>query len=61
VLSCSNGALYQVAYTFNVQGSVADGTFIPASPVGESSNCPDQISYLPKQLNTEAQATSGYC
>ncbi|KAF2717671.1 ribonuclease T2 [Polychaeton citri CBS 116435] len=49
-LGCTNGALEQVYYYFNVKGSVASGEFVAASPdSGSSSNCPSSgIKYLPK-------------
>lgn len=48
-IACEKGALYQISYTFNVQGSVADGNFIAANPVGEKNSCPSTgIQYLPK-------------
>ncbi|KAH9812968.1 ribonuclease T2 [Teratosphaeria destructans] len=48
-IECDDDELYQVEYTFNVQGSVADGVFVPAEPVGEGNGCPSEgIKYLPK-------------
>lgn len=47
-ISCDSGALYQVEYTYNVKGSVADGLFVAEQPVGESNGCPSSIKYLPK-------------
>ena len=49
-IECSDGQLEQVYYTFNVRGSIADGTFVPAQPVGEGNGCPDTFQYLPKNL-----------
>ena len=60
-LSCSSGQLDSVEYTFNVQGSVADGQFIPVEPVGESSGCPQNIQYLPKDLSTSPDVSSTTC
>lgn len=53
-LECNNDSqLYEVHYTFNVKGSVADGIFVPANPVGEYSSCPvTGIRYLPKNLSS---------
>lgn len=49
----SDGELYEVYYTFNTKGSVADGLFVPVNPVGEGNGCPAEgIQYLPKDLST---------
>lgn len=47
-LECDNGQLYEVYYTFNTYGSIADGLFVPTNPVGEGLGCPESIQYLPK-------------
>jgi len=56
-LECDKtGALYEIEYTFNVKGSVADGVFVPAEPVGEGIGCPATgIRYLPKDLTTASK------
>ena len=51
-IECSDGQLDQVYYTFNVRGSIADGTFVAAEPVGEGNGCPDTFQYLPKDLSS---------
>ena len=35
-IGCWNGAFEQIFYTFNVQGSVQDGEYVPVQPPGES-------------------------
>jgi len=52
-IECSHDQLYEVYYTFNVIGSVADGVFIPENPVGEgTTGCPQTgIQYLPKNAS----------
>ncbi|KAL9078343.1 MAG: hypothetical protein Q9157_002735 [Trypethelium eluteriae] len=49
-LGCSNGALNQVYYYFNVKGSVQNGTFQASDPDGgDTSSCPSTgVKYLPK-------------
>ncbi|KAF2102601.1 ribonuclease T2 [Rhizodiscina lignyota] len=48
-IGCSSGALDEVWYHYNVQGSVQTGTFVAADPDGTKSTCPDTgIKYLPK-------------
>ncbi|KAL1297199.1 hypothetical protein AAFC00_004769 [Neodothiora populina] len=51
-LSCDGHELYQVEYTFNVRGSVANGVFVPVEPVGEGDGCPAEIMYLPKDMSS---------
>ncbi|KAF2765846.1 hypothetical protein EJ03DRAFT_354466 [Teratosphaeria nubilosa] len=48
---------------FNVQGSVADGVFVPARPVGEGNGCPSEgIMYLPKnESSTPAVKNTETC
>ena len=46
-----DGELDEVYYFYNVAGSVQVGTFVPENPVGESSDCPDSLVYLPKQAS----------
>ncbi|OTB02046.1 hypothetical protein M426DRAFT_322993 [Hypoxylon sp. CI-4A] len=49
-VSCSDGAIEQVYYYFNVYGSVATGQFVPASPDNDDDGgCPSTgVKYLPK-------------
>ena len=48
-IECDGAQIYEVYYTFNTYGSIADGIFIPENPVGEGTNgCPAEIQYLPK-------------
>ncbi|KAI9667201.1 MAG: ribonuclease T2-like [Bathelium mastoideum] len=51
-IECSDGQLDQVYYTFHVRGSIADGTFVAAEPVGEGNGCPQTFQYLPKDLSS---------
>lgn len=60
-LECEDGVLYEIEYTFNVHGSVADGIFVAVEPTGEGDGCPDEIQYLPKDLDTEPTASSVTC
>lgn len=47
-LGCtSSGALQEVWYFFNLQGSVANGKFFPTDSVS-TTTCPDQVYYIPK-------------
>lgn len=53
VIRCSGGALNELWYHFNVQGSVQSGTFKAVDPVGSGSTCPSTgIKYLPKYTTT---------
>ena len=47
-LGCESGALNQVYYHYNVQGSLQDGTFVSAAPDGSKSTCTGNIQYKPK-------------
>ncbi|KAI0165204.1 ribonuclease M [Hypoxylon sp. FL1284] len=63
-VGCSGGAVEQVYYYFNVQGSVATGKFVPASPDnGDDGGCPKSgVKYLPKNGGgspTPTSTTSG--
>ena len=60
-LGCSNNALSQVYYYFNVQGSVQNGTFEAADPDGgDSSSCPSTgVKYLPKSGASTAPTITG--
>ncbi|KAK7981733.1 ribonuclease T2-like protein [Apiospora saccharicola] len=49
VVNCKNKELNELWYQYNIQGSVQDGKFTPADPVGSGSTCPKTgIKYLPK-------------
>lgn len=49
VINCKGGELNELWYHYNVQGSVQDGKFSAAAPVGSGSTCPKTgIKYLPK-------------
>jgi ribonuclease T2 len=51
VLGCQRGSLNQAWYSFNVQGSLQTGSFVPTSPAGKGGRgtCPrNGIRYLPK-------------
>ena len=56
IISCSDGALSQVEYTFNVQGSVDGGSFIPVGPTDSlataraTSTTTPRIRTLPRSL-----------
>ncbi|CAD6439413.1 c2e0aad9-c602-4579-8915-b5cc87215f2c [Sclerotinia trifoliorum] len=39
-IQCTSSSLNAVWYSFEVRGSVATGTFVPISPVGQSGSCP---------------------
>ena len=57
-----NDELYEVYYTFNTKGSVADGVFVPENPVGEGNGCPDTgIKYLPKNESSVPVVSSTTC
>lgn len=60
-LECDGSQLYEIEYTFNVKGSVADGFFVPEEPLGEGNGCPDIIQYLPKNLSTTPKVSSTTC
>ncbi|EMD00151.1 hypothetical protein BAUCODRAFT_63809 [Baudoinia panamericana UAMH 10762] len=48
-LGCRHGALNEIWYFFNVQGSIQTGSFKPSDLVGTGSTCPSSgIKYLPK-------------
>lgn len=49
VVNCKNKELNELWYQYNIQGSLQDGKFTPADPVGSGSTCPKTgIKYLPK-------------
>lgn len=60
-IECDEGQLYEVYYTFNVKGSVADGLFVGEQPVGEGNGCPASFQYLPKNLTTTPVVSSTTC
>ena len=60
-LECQDGALYEIEYTFSVKGSVADGLFIPAEPVGEGNGCPASFMYLPKNESSVPKVSATTC
>lgn len=62
-IECDDGGqLYEVYYTFNTKGSVADGVFVPENPVGEGNGCPAAgIQYLPKNLTSTPKVTPTTC
>ncbi|CCG84648.1 protein of unknown function [Taphrina deformans PYCC 5710] len=47
-LGCQSGALNEVWYFYNVQGSLVDGTFEHAAIVGKTGSCGATVKYLPK-------------
>jgi len=50
-LECEGAQIYEVYYTFNIKGSIADGLFVPENPIGEGNGCPNEIQYLPKNMS----------
>jgi ribonuclease T2 len=59
-LGCKNGALDEIWYHYNVQGSVVGGKFVAADPDGTKSTCPDSgIKYLPKSGGGSGGGGSG--
>lgn len=58
-LRCTNGALNEVWYHFDVRGSVQTGQFVPAEPNGVTGDCPNTgIKYLPKGSSPRPTASS---
>lgn len=58
-LGCDSDVLDEVWYAYNVKGSLQSGTFIPTTPVGSSSTCPDTgISYPVKSSGTAVPTTT---
>jgi len=56
-LGCYNGAIDEVWYYYNVQGSVQAGTFFPVDQSG-SNSCPSTgIKYLPKNGSCATSTT----
>jgi ribonuclease T2 len=68
-IGCKNGALDEIWYHYNVQGSIIGGNFVAADPDGTKSTCPDTgVKYLPKSggssgggggSSTSTMSTSG--
>ena len=60
-LQCASGALDEIWYSYDVNGSVQTGTFIPTSPVGSTSSCPSTgIKYLPKSGGSSTTTTTSF-
>ncbi|TKA80219.1 hypothetical protein B0A55_04162 [Friedmanniomyces simplex] len=58
-LGCQSGALNEIWYFFNVQGSLQTGTFEASDLVGSKSTCPSTgIKYLPKSSGGGSSPTS---
>lgn len=57
-VGCSNGALDEVWYFYNVQGSVIDGKFDPTDIVGSSGSCGATLMYLPKSSGSSTTMTT---
>ncbi|KAI9679747.1 MAG: ribonuclease T2-like [Caeruleum heppii] len=58
-IGCSSGALREVWYHYNVQGSVQTGNFIAADPDGTKSTCPATgIKYIPKGGSSPPSTTT---
>jgi ribonuclease T2 len=58
----ADGELFEVYYTFNVKGSIANGIYVPVEPVGEGNGCPATgIQYLPKNLTTTPKVSPTTC
>ncbi|KAK0345146.1 Ribonuclease T2 precursor (RNase T2) [Friedmanniomyces endolithicus] len=58
-LGCQSGALNEIWYFFNVQGSIQTGTFEASDLVGSKSTCPSTgIKYLPKGNGAGSSPTS---
>lgn len=59
VINCKSGALNELWYQFNVQGSIQSGKFVAADPVGSGSTCPSTgIKYLPKSGGSTSPTTT---
>ena len=60
VVNCKSGELNELWYHYNVQGSVQDGKFSAAAPVGSGSTCPQRgIRYSPKSGGGSPPSTTG--
>ncbi|MCJ1381806.1 hypothetical protein MMC17_004917 [Xylographa soralifera] len=51
-IECSDGQLDEVYYFYDVAGTIAEGKFVPQNPVGELSDCPASLQYLPKNISS---------
>jgi ribonuclease T2 len=59
-IMCSDGALDEIWYHYNVLGSVQTGEFVATLPDGSKSDCADTgIKYIPKYLPASTTTTSG--
>ncbi|PNS20284.1 Ribonuclease T2 [Sphaceloma murrayae] len=58
---CSKGEVYEVWYTYNVRGSIANGHFERVEPVGEGVGCPSSFKYLPKKMDTVPKPVATKC
>lgn len=59
-LGCSNGALNEIWYHYNVKGNVQSGDFVAADPDGTKSTCPDTgVKYLPKSGGSSTTSGGG--
>ncbi|KAE8453981.1 hypothetical protein EG329_007757 [Mollisiaceae sp. DMI_Dod_QoI] len=53
ILLCQDtNVVYEIYYAFHVEGSVQNGTWVPTSNEGSSSNCPSTVKYPPKGTET---------
>lgn len=49
ILLCEDtNVVYEIYYAFNVDGTLSDGTFVPTTGTGSSTNCPSTVQYPPK-------------
>ncbi|MCJ1432781.1 ribonuclease T2-like [Xylographa pallens] len=55
-IECYHGQLDEVYYFYDVAGTIAEGKFVPQNPVGESSDCPASLQYLPKNISSTPTA-----
>lgn len=58
-LGCKSGALNEVWYFYNVQGSLVDGNFEHATIVGKTGTCGSSVLYLPKSSSGRPTKTGG--
>ncbi|KAF5875591.1 putative ribonuclease t2 protein [Botrytis fragariae] len=59
-IQCTSSSLDEIWYSFEVRGSVATGTFVPITPVGQSGTCPSTgIKYTPKSGSATPTTTAG--
>jgi ribonuclease T2 len=57
-LECSDDTLDAMEYTFYVTGSLQTGTFVPASPVGQSGTCPSSGIKYPVKSGSAVTTTA---